>query len=165
MKTTSKKQSFSAAGKIGGFASALFSLIAILTMFASAFNEDEGNARGSLFKVMFGNSWHSNPGNYNPVWPLIGGFALVVIAVGLGIATTVINSKAKKALQAATLVCNAGAIALIMMECQFYEAANNVVLSTTGTTYVGAAAICVAVFCGLAAIIDLFSLIYKAEAE
>ncbi|MCQ2799109.1 MAG: hypothetical protein MJ220_04415 [Bacilli bacterium] len=164
MKTTAKKQSFSAAGKIGGFASALFSLVAILTMFASAFNEDEGNARGSLFKVMFGNSWQSNPGNYNPVWPLIGGFALLVIAIGLGVATAMSN-KGKKALQAAAILCNGGAIALTMFECQFYEAANNVVLSTTGTTYIGAAAICVAVFAGIALLINFFSLIYKGEAE
>lgn len=164
MKKTNKT-TFSASGKIAGLASALFSLVAIFTMFASAFKEEDGNARGSLFKIMFGNSWKTNPGMYNPIWPLIGAFALVVIAVLIALAATVLNGGAKKGALAGALVCNGAAIALTMFECQFYEAANHIDLSTTGATYIGAAAICVAVFCGLAAIIDLFAIIYKGEAE
>ncbi|GEM_PF-1362179 len=161
----SKKSTFSASGKIAGAASALFSLVAIFTMFASAFNEEDGNARGSLFKIMFGDSWKTNPGIYNPIWPLIIAFALAIIAVLVALSATVLNGAAKKGALAGALVCNGATIALTMFECQFYEAANGVALETTGTTYIGAAPICVAVFCGLAILIDLFSLVYKGEAE
>ncbi|MCQ2772685.1 MAG: hypothetical protein MJ238_05385 [Bacilli bacterium] len=168
MKKTTQTKTTSLAGKVGGLASALLSIIAIFTMFAPAFNEEEGNARGNLFQVMFGNSWKSNPGNYNPVWPLIIGFALLVIAVFLGFAIAALEGKAKKALTAGALVANAGAIALTMFECQFYYAANAdhiVSLESTGVTYIGAAAICVAIFAGIAVVINFFSLIYKGEAE
>lgn len=160
----SKKSTFSASGKIAGVASALFSLVAIFTMFASAFDEEDGNARGSLFKIMFGDSWKTNPGDYNPIWPLIIAFALAVIAVIVALSATALNGGAKKGALAGALVCNGATIALTMFEIQFYEAANPFVV-WEGTHYIGAAAICVAVFCGLALIIDLFALVYKGEAE
>ncbi len=165
----SSKTKFNTSGRLAGLFSALFSLVAIFTMFAKAFNEDEGEARGSLFKIMFGEQWKTMPGDYYPIWPLIIAFGLVVIAVFCGLAAAIINNtKAKKGALAGALVTNAACITLCMFECQFYEAANSSVcesLATTGDTYIGAAPICVAVFCGLAIIIDFFAIVYKGEAE
>lgn len=116
--------------------------IAIFCMFAAAFDEDEGNVRGSVFHVMFS----STTDNYNVVWPLVIGFGALCLAFILAFIGMFAEGKIVKALNIVEILLIGGGTTLFLFIIKFYEAANNVSINLTGTTELGAGTICVAVF-------------------
>jgi hypothetical protein len=134
--------------------SALFAAIAVFCMFAGAFNEDIISVRGNVFTAMFG-TISENGNGYKVVWPLVGGFVLLLLSFLVSVIGLFLGDEAGKVTAATEALCATASGVLFLFTTQFYVAANAdkvTDLNLTGTTSLGPGPICVAVFAFLAAL-------------
>ena len=132
----------------------IFAFVAMMCMFANAFDGEAGCARGNVWSVVFGLQE-----GYNPVWPLIIGFvgvALLIVAAAAGI---LIGEAGGKTLAFSEIGIGAIVGILFLLSIIFYSGANpNVDMASTADNALGAGTICVSVFSFLVAglgVIDL----------
>jgi glucan phosphoethanolaminetransferase (alkaline phosphatase superfamily) len=146
------------ASKIVSAFVAIFVVVAIFCMFASAFTEAVQSTRGDVFTVMFGEIG----GIYNVVWPLIIGFILLLLAFVVAVIGLFLGEEVGKIVAICEALLTVGAGTLFLFSVQFYVAANSdqiANINNTGITYLGPGAICVSVFAFLAAATSLIGLL------
>lgn len=138
----------------------LFALVAIFVMFAPAFSEDENNAFGNVYQIMFANLYD----NLTIVPLLIVGFTLLLAVAVFTLAGYILGGKAAKALFGFDTVALIATAVLFFFEKQLYMAANSSTANQmAGVTGLGAGAICVIVFALVGAFISLLGVISKQD--
>jgi glucan phosphoethanolaminetransferase (alkaline phosphatase superfamily) len=152
------------ASKIVSAFVAIFVVVAIFCMFASAFTEAVQSTRGDVFTVMFGQIG----GVYNVVWPLIIGFVLLLLAFVVAIIGLFLGEEAGKIVAICEALLTVGAAILFLFSVQFYVAANAdqiADINNTGITYLGPGTICVSVFAFLATAASLIGLLVMSKKD
>ncbi len=120
----------------------IFAFVAMMCMFANAFDGEAGCARGNVFSVMF-----ALKDGYNPVWPLIIGFAGVSLLMIGALAGLLIGEAAGKTLAFVEIGLGLVAGVLFLFSMMFYSGANpNVDMASTADNSLGAGSICVSIF-------------------
>lgn len=123
-------------------------LVAVFCGFASAFDGDSGNSRGTLYTAMFG---LEDGVNRNIVVPLMVAFIVLCLLFFVALAGFILGDKYGKIIG---VICLIGGIAvgvMFLLTMNFYSLANDVNLTRTDETSLGAGPICVSVFSFLAA--------------
>jgi len=122
--------------------------VAVFCGFASAFDGDSGNSRGTLYTAMFG---LEDGLNRNIVVPLMVAFIFLCLFVFVALAGFILGDKYSKIIGALCLIGGVTIGVMFLLTMNFYIAANEVDLTRTDETSLGAGPICVAVFSFIAA--------------
>jgi len=132
----------------------IFAFVALMCMFADAFDGENGCPRGTVFNVMFGLR-----DGMNPVALLIVGFAFVILLMISGLAGIAIGELSGKTLALTNIALGVLTGIIFLFSMVFYSAANpQVNMAATADNALGSGTICVAIFSFLAAgfgVIDL----------
>jgi hypothetical protein len=126
---------------------ALFGIIAIFVEYAPAFDEQEINVLGSVFKAMFG----SSTANLHTIWPLVIAFCALLLGLLLSFAGLLVDGKALKYVYLADAILYVGAAVLFLFSKNFYLAANGVGSMTSAKGGLGSGTITTVVFAFLSA--------------
>jgi len=132
----------------------IFAFVAMMCMFADAFDGESGSPRGNVYSVMF-----ALQDGYNLVWPLIIGFIGVCLLILAALTGLVIGELSGKTLAFSEIGIGAIVCILFLFSMVFYAGANPIVdMASTADNSLGAGTICVSVFsfiCAALGVVDL----------
>lgn len=145
--------------KIASLLAAICLLVSVFSMFANAFDEDQGSVRGNFFEVAFGLI-----DGTNIVYILLVGFLLLGIGFIVACLGMSLRDKGSKIFGICLFVLAAAGATICLFSIPLYSAANGINVDNTGATTLGAGSIVPAVFGYLAALCGAYLVLKKKEA-